>query len=83
MVVSRLADWPGPPLLATDIGLQLLPPQVGLEAIVVMTGIASRRQPCALRRQVGCNQLHRPAQGWEDRSTAERHFRPHARAGQA
>jgi hypothetical protein len=34
---SGLVDWPGPPWLAHDIGRQPLPPQVGLEALLVMT----------------------------------------------
>jgi hypothetical protein len=35
--VLRLAEWPGPPWLVRYLGLQLLPPQVGIEAIVVMS----------------------------------------------
>ena len=34
--IIKLAEWPGPPWLVTDIGMELVAPGVGIEAIVVM-----------------------------------------------
>lgn len=34
--IPVLAEWPGPPWLVTDIGIELVAPGVGIEAIVVM-----------------------------------------------
>lgn len=41
--IPRLAEWPGPDWLVTDIGLELVQPEVGVETVVVMAARPARR----------------------------------------